>query len=117
MNGLVAWTNTSTSGVMPRSRKCGERMEQGALGRRRVAGQLGGPLDDLGTGRPGGAGDGVIVGRHDDEIDGRAGHAGVHRTSDERTSADLAEVLVRDALRSASRGDHGDHGVRHVAKW
>src|SRR5690606_30333251 len=87
----------------------GQGGQVGCLGGGVVAGEGGGPRDDLRAGLPGHVGDVPVVGGDDDVRDVPGGPAGAHRAGHQRDAADGGEVLRGHTLGAAAGGDHGEH--------
>src|SRR5690606_5951276 len=76
-------------------------VQDGRLGGGGVAGEGGGPWDDLRAGLPGHVGDVPVVGGDDDVRDVPGGPAGAHRAGHQRDAADGGEVLRGHTLGAA----------------
>src|SRR6185437_11872486 len=59
--------------------------------------------------------DRVAVGGDRDHIDATCSGSLQHRPGDQRLAADVEQVLVRNALGAASRGDHGQRSPRRLS--
>ncbi|MFO0634488.1 MAG: hypothetical protein U0168_16705 [Nannocystaceae bacterium] len=87
-----------------------ERVAHRRLGGGGVARELRRAADDLGASRDRDVGDLVVVGADEDAIDGRGRARVLDGVDQQRTPRERDEVLARDALAAATRGDERDRG-------
>lgn len=70
---------------------------------------------DFRAGLPRRRGDRRIIGRKNEPLDRAAAYCFLNRPSDERLAAYRRNVLARQALRSAPRGDNAEHAARRIS--
>ena len=87
-------------------------VQQGGLAGGGGPGQVAGTVHDAGPGGGGHGGDALVVGADDHLVDEPGAHAGGHGTGDQGRAAHLGQVLERNAHRTSTGGDDGQHSQR-----